>query len=72
MSSFTYLLDTNILSDIVRHPAGKIAQRIESVGEERICYQSCGCRRAAFAGYSGENSKELLYGDAQNFLANRG
>jgi len=37
MSSFTYLLDTNILSDLVRHPAGKIAQRIEAVGEERIC-----------------------------------
>ena len=37
MSSFTYLLDTNIVSDLVRHPAGKIAQRIEAVGEERVC-----------------------------------
>ena len=37
MNSFTYLLDTNILSDLVRHPAGKIAQRIEAVGEERVC-----------------------------------
>ena len=37
MSSFTYLLDTNILSDLVRHPAGKIMQRIEAVGEARVC-----------------------------------
>ncbi len=37
MSSFTYLLDTNILSDLVRHPAGKIMQRIEAVGETRVC-----------------------------------
>jgi tRNA(fMet)-specific endonuclease VapC len=32
-----YLLDTNILSDLVRKPAGRIAQRIETVGEEAIC-----------------------------------
>jgi predicted nucleic acid-binding protein len=31
MSSFTYLLDTDILSDLVRHPAGKIAQRIKAI-----------------------------------------
>ncbi|OPL11276.1 MAG: hypothetical protein AVO38_15870 [delta proteobacterium ML8_D] len=72
MSSFTYLLDNDILSDLVRHPAGRIAQRIEAVGEEGIFYQSCGCRRAALAGYSGKNSKELLYGDAQNFFGELG
>ncbi len=32
-----YLLDTNILSDLVRNPAGLIAQRIGSVGEETVC-----------------------------------
>ena len=37
MSYFSYLLDTNILSDLIRHPAGKVAQRIEAVGEERVC-----------------------------------
>lgn len=37
MSRFTYLLDTNILSDLVRRPAGKVAQRIETVGEEQVC-----------------------------------
>jgi len=37
MGRFTHLLDTNILSDLVRRPAGKIAQRIRELGEERIC-----------------------------------
>ncbi len=33
----TYLLDTNILSDLVRNPAGRIAQQIGAVGEESVC-----------------------------------
>ena len=37
MGRLTHLLDTNILSDLVRHPAGKITQRIRDLGEERIC-----------------------------------
>jgi tRNA(fMet)-specific endonuclease VapC len=32
-----YLLDTNILSDLVRHPQGKIAQQIAHEGEKSIC-----------------------------------
>lgn len=32
-----YLLDTNIISDIVRHPAGRVAARIREVGSDRIC-----------------------------------
>ena len=32
-----FLLDTNILSDLVRHPQGKIANRIASVGENNVC-----------------------------------
>ena len=31
-----YLLDTNILSDLVRHPQGLIARHIERVGEDQI------------------------------------
>lgn len=31
-----YLLDTNILSDLLRQPHGRVAERIESVGEDRI------------------------------------
>jgi len=34
---FAYLLDTNIVSDLIRHPAGKITQKIRVVGEDRIC-----------------------------------
>ena len=37
MEGRRYLLDTNILSDLVRNPAGRIAQRIASVGEETVC-----------------------------------
>jgi tRNA(fMet)-specific endonuclease VapC len=34
--SFHYLLDTNILSDLVRQPQGVIARRIAEAGEEAI------------------------------------
>lgn len=32
-----YLLDTNIVSDLVRNPQGEVAQRIRKVGENRVC-----------------------------------
>ena len=32
-----FLLDTNIMSDLIRNPQGRIAKRIGSVGEENIC-----------------------------------
>lgn len=32
-----YLLDTNIISDLVRNPRGSIAARIADVGEETVC-----------------------------------
>lgn len=32
-----FLLDTNIVSDLVRHPQGKVVQRIRKVGEVRVC-----------------------------------
>ena len=32
-----FLLDTNILSDLVRHPRGRIADRIKRVGERQVC-----------------------------------
>ena len=32
-----YLLDTNILSDLVRQPRGAVAARIGVVGEDTIC-----------------------------------
>ena len=32
-----YLLDTNILSDLVRRPQGDVATRIAAVGEANVC-----------------------------------
>jgi tRNA(fMet)-specific endonuclease VapC len=32
-----FLLDTNIVSDLVRHPRGKIFERISEVGEGDVC-----------------------------------
>jgi len=32
-----YLLDTNILSDLVRQPQGRIAVHILKIGEARVC-----------------------------------
>ena len=32
-----FLLDTNIVSDLVRHPRGRIFDRIFEVGEEDVC-----------------------------------
>jgi tRNA(fMet)-specific endonuclease VapC len=31
-----YLLDTNILSDLIRHPQGRVASRIREVGEAQV------------------------------------
>ena len=32
-----YLLDTNMVSDLVRNPQGRVAARIAHVGEESVC-----------------------------------
>lgn len=32
-----YLLDTNILSDLLRHPTGRAARRLAIVGEAVVC-----------------------------------
>jgi len=32
-----YLLDTNIICDLVRNPHGRITQRIRKVGEAQVC-----------------------------------
>ena len=36
-ASLAYLLDTNILSDLVRNPDGEVAGQITETGEDRIC-----------------------------------
>ena len=37
MASFSYLLDTNIISDLVHEPQGRVMRRIAQVGEESVC-----------------------------------
>ncbi|HKM87421.1 MAG TPA: type II toxin-antitoxin system VapC family toxin [Xanthobacteraceae bacterium] len=32
-----YMLDTNVISDLIRYPQGKAARRIAKVGEDNIC-----------------------------------
>jgi len=32
-----FLLDTNVVSDLVRNPQGRVAQRIRKVGEAQVC-----------------------------------
>ena len=32
-----FLLDTNIVSDLVRHPAGEVARMVAEVGETQVC-----------------------------------
>lgn len=32
-----YLLDTNILSDLIKNPTGRVRQRIAEAGEENLC-----------------------------------
>jgi tRNA(fMet)-specific endonuclease VapC len=32
-----YLLDTNIISDLIRNPQGKAAKRIAKVGDDNVC-----------------------------------
>ena len=36
MPARSYLLDTNILSDLVRRPQGRVAGRVAEVGEDRV------------------------------------
>jgi tRNA(fMet)-specific endonuclease VapC len=35
--TYKYLLDTNIISDLVKHPQGLVFQYIANVGEDSVC-----------------------------------
>jgi tRNA(fMet)-specific endonuclease VapC len=37
MADFRYILDTNILSDLLRNPGGRAARRLAVVGEATVC-----------------------------------
>ena len=59
MKGKRYLLDTNILSDLVRNPAGRIAQRIETVSEEAVCTSLIVSAELRFGAFK-KGSKRLL------------
>lgn len=57
-----YLLDTNILSDLIRQPQGAIARRIGRVGEARVCTSiivACELRYGAARGGSPRLSRQV-------------
>jgi tRNA(fMet)-specific endonuclease VapC len=35
--AYQYLLDTNVLSNLVRHPQGRVFQHLATVGEDSVC-----------------------------------
>ena len=37
MDSLVYLLDTNILSDLIKNPQGSVMRGIAAFGEETVC-----------------------------------
>ena len=37
MTSHKYMLDTNIISDLIKNPQGKAAQKIKRVSEDSLC-----------------------------------
>jgi tRNA(fMet)-specific endonuclease VapC len=53
-----YLLDTNILSHLIRHPGGRAADRIAFVGEAAICTSIVVAAEFRF-GAARSESKEL-------------
>ncbi len=36
-NTYQYLLDTNILSELVKNPQGTVAQKISNIGDNKIC-----------------------------------
>jgi tRNA(fMet)-specific endonuclease VapC len=56
-----FMLDTNIVSDMVRHPRGRVAKRIAEVGEALVCTSiivaaelRCGAARKAAPRLAGQ------------------
>ena len=54
-----YLLDTNIVSDLVRRPQGRIAERIRKVGEPRFTSIT-----ASASGFEGSALSSAVYANS--------
>lgn len=62
-----YLLDTNMLSDLIRHPQGTVATRIASEGENTVC---TGIVVAAELRYGAEKSTSRKIADRVDLVLN--
>lgn len=62
-----YPLDTNMLSDLIRHPQGTVANRIASVGETTVC---TGNIVAAELRYGAEKSTSRKIADRVDLVLN--
>ena len=60
MNAPRYLLDTNILSDLVRHPQGIVARKIAEVGEAAVCTSIIAAAELRF-GAAKRNSARLSH-----------
>jgi tRNA(fMet)-specific endonuclease VapC len=56
---YTYLLDTNIISELVKNPRGIIFSKIQGIGEEKICTSIIVACELKF-GARKKNSPQLL------------
>lgn len=62
--SYQYLLDTNILSDLPRHPQGQVFHHIATAGEDSVCTSiivACELRFGAVKSGSSRLAHQLEY-----------
>jgi tRNA(fMet)-specific endonuclease VapC len=68
MSPLVYLLDTNILSDLIKRPAGPVMRRIAAEGEETICTSIIAAGELRFG--AEKKGSTSLTGKVDQILAN--
>ena len=57
-SAYQYLLDTNIISELVKDPQGIVAQKVKDIGDNRVCTSIIVTSEIRF-GVEKRNSKKL-------------
>ena len=57
--SYQYLLDTNILLELIKHPQGLIFYKIQTVGESRVCTSIIVAAELKF-GIENKTSSEII------------
>ena len=57
--SYLYLLDTNIISELIKNPRGVIFSKIQDIGEEKICTSIIVACESRF-GAKKKNSQKLI------------